>query len=321
MKRKRITFVALPVLLLLLLLSAVAYAVSRTFFKNLLIAGVGSGLLALGIGFTYVLTGDGSDRSEERAEQWEGTTTSGEDDERDQTRELQRKVEEKTKELEQFVYAASHDLSEPLRHIQGFTGILKKQLEATDRPVSDDVRETMEDIIQASEHLQRLTDSLLRLSRVSKKDLVLDTFPLEEVTEQALEHVSDPIREKDVHVESDDLPRVTANHELITVLYQNLISNAVKYASLEEEMTPEIRLTASKQNDTWVLGVRDNGVGLNEEQQKKIFQPFQRVHHRENIDGCGIGLSICKKIVERHGGEIWVESEPGEGAHFRFTLQ
>jgi len=235
-------------------------------------------------------------------------------------RELERKVEEKTEELEQFIYAASHDLSEPLRHISGFTTILREHLNDEFDSIPKDLDGTMQNILDATESMQNMTDALLRLSRVSKKDVELSSVSLNDVTDSALENLSESLQENNVEVRKDELPTIRASKELLTILYQNLIGNAIKYASDDPDTGLFVHLTAEQREDGWVFGVRDNGIGLDDDQMDVIFQPFQRAHRKKNPCGSGIGLSICKKIVEHHNGTIRVESDPGDGAHFLFTL-
>jgi signal transduction histidine kinase len=172
-------------------------------------------------------------------------------------------------------------------------------------------------ISEAAQRMRALVQELLNLSRAGNRELKSETVSLESIADHALEALALQVEESGAVITRDPLPEVQGDAVLLTQLYQNLISNALKYT---EESPPRIHLDAALQDGKWLLGVRDNGIGINPEYAEQIFQPFKRLHGRGKFEGTGIGLAICRKVVERHHGRIWVESEEGKGAHFRFTL-
>lgn len=230
------------------------------------------------------------------------------------TKNLEEKVKNRTQELEQFVYAASHDLREPARVMQTYAGFLEEDLGGE---LNDNVRKDLRFIRDSASQMNDLIDSLLTLSRIGQGEIELEDVDVNHCVDQALEQQEELIKTSDVSIERDDLPQVQADPALLTDLYQNLLVNAVKHGGNGEI---EIRLTAERNGDNWILGVRDRGPGISPEYQDKIFEPFKHLSQSDKQDGTGIGLSICRRIVERHDGDIWVDSQPGEGAHFRFTL-
>ena len=217
-------------------------------------------------------------------------------------------------ELNEFTYIASHDLQEPLRKLVIFSEWLVRDLGGTlpDRAAKDLVF-----ISEAAQRMRVLVQELLNLSRAGNRELKTEPVSLEDVADRALESLALRVEESRAIITRDPLPEVKGDATLLTQLYQNLIGNALKYV---EESPPRIHLDASVAGGEWVLGVRDNGIGINPDYAEQIFQPFKRLHGREHFDGTGIGLAICRKVAERHRGRIWVESEEGKGAHFRFTL-
>ncbi|MFP4686811.1 MAG: PAS domain S-box protein [bacterium] len=227
---------------------------------------------------------------------------------------LEKKVKDRTEELEQFVYAASHDLREPARVMQTYAGFLQEDLA---RNNDENIDKDLEFIRSSASQMNELIDSLLKLSRASSDELHLEKVSIEECVRRALEQQNLSEKDSKINIRYDDLPEVKADPALMLDLYQNLISNAVKYAGNDEL---EITLTADREDDNWILGVKDNGPGIEPEFHRAIFKPFKHLRNSTEHDSTGIGLSICRRIIERHGGEIWVESKPGEGAHFKFTI-
>lgn len=217
-------------------------------------------------------------------------------------------------ELNEFTYIASHDLQEPLRKLVIFSEWLVRDLgdKLPDRAAKDLVF-----ISEAAQRMRVLVQELLNLSRAGNRELKAEPVSLENVADRALESLALRVEESGALITRDPLPEVKGDVTLLTQLYQNLIGNALKYV---DEMPPRIHLDASVAGGEWVLGVRDSGIGINPEYAEQIFQPFKRLHGREHFDGTGIGLAICRKVAERHRGRIWVESEEGKGAYFRFTL-
>lgn len=217
-------------------------------------------------------------------------------------------------ELNEFTHIASHDLQEPLRKLVIFSEWLERDFggELPERAAKD-----LAFITEAAQRMRGLVQDLLNLSRAGNRELKTEPVSLEKVADRALEALALRIEESAAVITRDPLPEVQGDVTLLTQLYQNLIGNALKYVG---EQPPRIHLDASVVDGEWVLGVRDNGIGINPEYAEQIFQPFKRLHGRERYEGTGIGLAICRKVVERHRGRIWVESAEGKGAHFRFTL-
>jgi signal transduction histidine kinase len=216
-------------------------------------------------------------------------------------------------ELNEFTYITSHDLQEPLRKLLIFSEWLVRDLGGN---LPESAAKDVTFITDAAARMRCLVEDLLALSRAGNRELHQEPVSLEKVADAALDTLALRIEEKHAMVTRDPLPEVAGDTTLLTQLYQNFISNALKYC----DGAPRIHLSAEKRNSEWLLGVRDNGIGINPEYAEQIFQPFKRLHGREKYPGTGIGLAICRKVVERHHGRIWVESREGEGAHFRFTL-
>ena len=219
------------------------------------------------------------------------------------------------RELDEFAHLASHDLKEPLRAILTFSQLLEQDLGAE---LPEDARRDLEFITNSAARMQRLINDLLALSRAGRADMRQTTVALASCVKSALQALSMRIRETGADIQIDELPEVTGDVTMLTQLYQNLIGNALKFSSPDQK--PCIQITASRGGEGRVFGVKDNGIGIKREYLEKVFQPFRRLHVAPNQEGTGIGLAICRKVVERHGGRIWVDSQPGEGAFFQFTL-
>jgi signal transduction histidine kinase len=223
-------------------------------------------------------------------------------------------LERSNKDLEQFAYVASHDLQEPLRAVAGFVGLLKKQF----RDKLDAVAAEYIDLsVEGAERMQTLILDLLTFSRVGTKGGAFVRMNMKDALDNALKNLHTAIAESDTLVTCDPLPAVTADATQMTQLLQNLIGNAIKFHGPRR---PEIHIGAQRRNNFWFMSVRDNGIGIEPQYYDRIFLIFQRLHTRSQFKGTGIGLAVCKKIVERHGGKIWVESIPGEGSTFYFTV-
>lgn len=216
-------------------------------------------------------------------------------------------------ELDEFTHFASHDLREPLRKLISFSELLRQDIGA-DLPAQ--AEEDLHYIEDAAIRMRALVDALLTLCDVGNSDFVPQRMELGAAASQALDALSLPIANSGAVIERDPLPPVMGDPILLTQLYQNLIGNALKYVA--PACRPEIRLSFDPDNQTY--GIKDNGIGINPGFATQIFKPFKRLHGRDEYQGSGIGLSICRKIVERHGGEIWVEPVPDGGSHFKFTL-
>mgnify|MGYP000689981099 CR=1 FL=1 len=230
---------------------------------------------------------------------------------------LEERVRARTEELENFLYAVSHDLREPLRQISHYTDFLRDDLEEENDELSDTIQEDLDFLTDAAGRMQNLIKGLLRLSRVGRRDLEREVFDPGEAVNAALKNLDREIQTHNPEVIVNDLPSVQADRDLLTNLYQNLISNALKYSDSDQ---PTLTLTGQTRDDEVVLGVKDDGIGIEPEHQDRIFEPFRQLQDWENQQGTGIGLSLCKRIVKRHGGSIWVDSSPGQGSHFQFSL-
>ncbi len=227
---------------------------------------------------------------------------------------LNRDLVLQNRELEEFAYVASHDLQEPLRKLVAFSGLLRRDMgDAVPEKAERDLR-FIED---SAFRMQRLVDDLLELSRAGRTELRREVVSLESCAATALEALQFAVEQSGAEIERDELPELWGDARMLTQLYQNLIANALKFI---QGRKPKIRLTSTFEGGIWTLGVKDNGIGIQAEYANQIFTAFQRLHRRDEYEGSGIGLAICRKTVERHGGKIWVESAPGQGSHFKFYL-
>lgn len=232
--------------------------------------------------------------------------------------ELERLVEEvdrSNQELEQFAYVASHDLQEPLRKIASYCQLLKEECS---QQLDDEQREYLDVAINGAKRLRLLVQDLLAFSRVTTRGKPLAPVNANACLQAALENLEMTVNETNAVVTSDSLPTVEADESQLTLLFQNLIANGIKYRS---EKIPEIHVGMSDRGNECEIFVLDNGIGIDPQFNERIFQIFQRLHNRRKYSGTGIGLAICKRIVERFGGNIWIESQPGEGSTFFFTLK
>jgi light-regulated signal transduction histidine kinase (bacteriophytochrome) len=221
----------------------------------------------------------------------------------------------KNQELDEFTYVASHDLQEPVRKLISFSKLLEQDLGGQLPPQA---AKDLHFIVDAATRMRDLIQALLALSRTGRSAMQLGPVDLNVCVDRALEALELRLKETGAEVVRDPLPTVVGDATLLTQLYQNLVGNALKFVAPGQR--PRIHFTAQQNENGWVLGVQDNGIGIAPEHAERIFRPFQRLHSRSQYEGTGIGLAICKKTVERHGGQIWVQSQPGAGSHFQFTL-
>jgi len=232
---------------------------------------------------------------------------------------LLQKVEElnrSNEELGQFAYIASHDLQEPLRMVASYTELLSRRYKGK---LDADADEFITFAVDGANRMQRLIQDLLVYSRVGTKGKELLVTSSEEALEQALVNLRGAIESSGAQVTHDPLPSVMADEMQLVQLFQNLLGNAIKYQS--PGIIPQVHISAAKNgSEKYKFSVHDNGLGIDPIYFDKIFVMFQRLHKRDEYAGTGIGLAICKKIVERHGGSISVESQPGQGSTFLFTL-
>ncbi len=219
------------------------------------------------------------------------------------------------KELENFVYIASHDLQEPLNTVTSFTNLLEEEY---GNQFSDDARECLSFIKASSSRMTELITALLEYSKVGRsKEFQL--MPLEAIVGEVLEDLKGRIVQTSAKVQIiGTLPVLPVSHIAMKLLFQNLLGNAIKFH--RKGIPPIVTITAEQEGGRWHFVVEDNGIGIEDKNKDKIFVIFRRLHHSSEYEGTGIGLAHCKKIVELHGGEIWVESIPGQGSKFHFAL-
>ncbi len=223
-------------------------------------------------------------------------------------------LEQRNQELQQFAFVASHDLQEPLRAISGFCQLLGQRYEGK---LDAEADEFITYIVDGTMRMQNLIRGLLEYSRIGSDERPLKLTDCESVVNEVLNNLKTPIEESGTTVRCSGLQSVMADRAQMVQLFQNLISNAVKYRS---KKPPTIDIKAEAKNGDWVFSVRDNGIGIDPQQVDRVFTIFQRLHTPEEYPGNGMGLAICKKIVTRHHGRIWIESKPGKGSTFFFTL-
>lgn len=216
-------------------------------------------------------------------------------------------------ELQQFAYIASHDLRSPLRSISGYMEILNRRYKDS---LDETANEFISSAISGAKKMQNLIDDLLDYSKVSAFDLYMTDIDCNEVMEQTLLNLKSEIEEKNAVIKYEHLPVVKGKNTLLIRLFQNLISNSIKF----NKKSPLIDVAVKKVDNEWIFSITDNGIGISDEHKTKIFQIFQRLHTDSEYLGTGIGLSVCKKIVEKHNGRIWLESEKDKGTVFFFTL-
>jgi light-regulated signal transduction histidine kinase (bacteriophytochrome) len=217
-------------------------------------------------------------------------------------------------ELDQFASVVSHDLQEPLRMITGYLHLLQSHY---GDKLDGDANEFIAHAVDGAKRMQELINDLLTYSRLGTRGKPLEPIDCNDVLGAALFNLMIAIRESDARVTHDPLPTVRGDKVQLGQLFQNLLENAIKY---RDTRPLEIHVGCERDGDVWRLFVRDNGIGINPEQHQRIFVIFQRLHTRQEYPGTGVGLAICKRVVERHGGKIWVQSEPGKGSTFYFTL-
>jgi signal transduction histidine kinase len=224
-------------------------------------------------------------------------------------------LERSNADLEQFAYAASHDLQEPLRMITNFTQLLAKRYEGK---LDSDADEFVAYIVDGTSRMHVLINDLLAYARLGSQGLEFARTYCEATLADAVSDLAGAIEENGATVTHDPLPTVMADRNQLTSLFQNLLSNAIKFRAAEP---PVVHVSARRSGDEWIFSVRDNGIGIEPEHFGRIFLIFQRLHARGKYSGTGVGLAICRKIVERHGGKIWIESQTGKGSTFYFTMR
>jgi len=236
---------------------------------------------------------------------------------RNDEKELNRTMNElkcSNKELQQFAYASSHDLQEPLRMVSSFSQLLERRYK---NRLDEDADEFIEFIVEGAQRMKNLIDDLLIYSRVTKNKKEYKDVDLEEVLKIILSNFSVSIKEQHVTITHNTLPTIFADSSQMGQVFENLIGNAIKFHGKDD---PKIHVSVQENQNEWTFAVKDNGIGIKKKHQKQIFEVFKRLHTRKEYPGTSIGLSICQKIIERHRGKLWVDSNPNTGTTFYFTI-
>ena len=231
--------------------------------------------------------------------------------------ELRRYAEElalSNEELYVFSYAASHDLQEPLRTIQSFIEVLNQKHK---RKLGAEIEEYMRAASDGVSRMYRLITDFLMYSRVGSENALMEDIDCNAALKDSIANLQIAIKESKAKVKQYTLPTIHGNFVQITQVFQNLIANAIKY---QGENTPQIEISAEKKDEKWIFAVKDNGIGIEQWFSERIFIVFQKLHDHKKYPGSGIGLALCKRVIEKHGGKIWFESEAGKGTTFLFTL-
>ncbi len=217
-------------------------------------------------------------------------------------------------ELEQFAYVASHDLQEPLRMVASYTQLIGQRYRGK---LDADADEFIGFAVDGAVRMQAIINDLLMLSRIGTHNMPFTRVDANQSLEMAMTNLRLAIDESGAKIVCGPLPMLDADSSQLTRLFQNLIGNAIKFRG---DRRPVVETGAERQDGEWIFHVRDNGIGIAPEYFERVFMMFQRLHSRQEYSGTGIGLTICKKIIERHGGRIWIESEPGKGTTFFFSI-
>jgi len=226
-----------------------------------------------------------------------------------------RELERSNKELREFAYVASHDLQEPLRMVGSFLQLLQHRCgDKLDKQANEYIYYA----VDGAARMKRLIGDLLNYS-LTNKEWTIEKVDIAKIVGEALRNLTASIKESNATFNVAEMPELYTDPALMLQLFQNLLGNAIKFR--KEGTPPVISITASRKDGRWLFSVEDNGIGIEPQFADKIFVIFKKLHHRDRFDGTGIGLAIAKKIVERHGGNIWFESEPGQRTTFFFTLQ
>ncbi|RDI70091.1 PAS domain S-box protein [Halopelagius longus] len=229
-------------------------------------------------------------------------------------KEYQRKLEESNERLEQFAYASSHDLQEPLRMVSSYLRLIENRY---GDELDEEGREFLEFAVDGADRMRDMIRSLLKYSRVETRGEPLEPVDLNDVLDEVRNDLERAITESDAVVTAETLPTVKGDDSQLRQVFQNLLENAIEYSGDEP---PRVHVAAERSGERWEISVTDEGIGIDSEDEDRVFEVFQRLHTREEYDGTGIGLALCERIVERHGGEISLDSAPGEGSTFSFTL-
>ena len=218
------------------------------------------------------------------------------------------------RELQEFAYIASHDLREPLRTIASYAKLLQRRYE---KQLDEKAGQFIHFMVEGATRMQNMIDDLLDYARIESSGKPFSQVDCAEVMKSVTNNLQVMIKERSAAVTAGDLPRVTGDFTQLVELLQNLIGNGIKF---NKQSCPAVHVSAQSNGREHIFSVQDNGIGIGQEYQERVFAIFQRMHSREEYEGTGIGLAVCKKIVQRHGGRIWLVSEPGKGSTFHFAL-
>jgi light-regulated signal transduction histidine kinase (bacteriophytochrome) len=227
---------------------------------------------------------------------------------------MERMLEASNERLEQFAYAASHDLQEPLRMVTSYLQLLERRYVDD---LDDEAEEFIEYAVDGADRMRNMIEALLAYSRVETQGDPFEPVDLEDVLADVLADLQLRIEDTGAEIDADPLPVVDGDADQLRQVFQNLLENAIEYSG---DDPPQIRVGAERSGDEWIVAVADEGIGIDPEHRDRIFEVFQRLHARGEHEGIGIGLALCERIVERHGGDIWVDSEPGRATTFYFSL-
>lgn len=227
---------------------------------------------------------------------------------------LNKELKDKNKNLEQFAYITSHDLQEPLRTISSFVDIVNKEYKDS---LDDNFKEYMMYISNSTNRMRNLIKSILEYSRIGRQ-IKFEQVDCNLIIKEIMNDLNTNIKETNTKIYFNNLPIINANTTEIMQIFQNLITNAIKFR--KKDICPEINIEGKKENDFWLFSIEDNGIGMDEKHYEKIFQIFQRLQNREEYEGLGIGLAFCKKIIEIHHGDLWVKSIKNKGSIFYFKI-
>jgi light-regulated signal transduction histidine kinase (bacteriophytochrome) len=225
-----------------------------------------------------------------------------------------RDLERSNAELEQFAYVASHDLQEPLRKVASFCQLLQRRYEGQ---LDERADQYIGFAVDGAKRMQSLISDLLAFSRVGRADAPLVEVALDDIAQTAQDNLTSRVERTDARIDVGPLPVVDGDPVLLVAVFQNLMGNALKFHG---EDPPVVCVSADRVDGMWTITCRDEGIGIDPEYAERIFAIFQRLHPKESYEGTGIGLALCRKIVEHHGGRIWLDTELPTGATFRFTL-
>jgi len=226
----------------------------------------------------------------------------------------QEKLKTVNKELEDFAMAASHDIREPLRMVTSYSQLTQKKLQ---NDLDEKTKQYLDFAVNGATRLQKVIDDMLDYARLGANIEEAEDIEISRLLNEVAENLHILIKENGASVKFDSVPVIRGNRSYIFRLFQNLIENAIKF---RKDESPQIQIKADKKEGEYIFSVKDNGIGIKKDDYNLLFKAFKKIHNREKYQGTGIGLSQCKKIVEMHGGRIWVESNLGEGATFYFTL-